>query len=93
MDYDFVNSEQNKLLSKKNIVTFLILAIILLAIPLGVRLIQTQQAIIKSRATGTEVTFPDLKQNTEGNFETTTGNVKVRLNSPFGPPVSTSQTR
>ncbi|MBI2017819.1 hypothetical protein HYS92_02105 [Candidatus Daviesbacteria bacterium] len=93
MDYDFISSSEEKLTSKKNIATFLILAIITLAIPLGVRMVQTQQAILKSKAAGTEMAFPDLKQNNEGNFESTTGSVKVQLNSPLGPPVPKTQTR
>ncbi len=88
-----MNNSESSLLSKKNIVTYLILAIITLAIPVGVRMVQTQQAILKSRAAGTEVTFPDLRQNANGDYVSQSPNIKVQLTSPFGPPASTSQTR
>lgn len=93
MDYDFINNSGEKLTSKKNILTFLVLAIITLSIPLGVRMVQTQQALIKSRAAGTEVTFPELRQNANGDYVSQSENIKVQLNSPFGPPASRSQTR
>lgn len=93
MDYEFINNTENKLFSKKNIISFLVLAIVVLAIPLGVKLLLTQQAILKSRAAGTEVTFPELRQNANGDYVSQSENIKVQLNSPFGPPASRSQTR
>lgn len=93
MDYDFVNNSGDSFFSKKNIVTYLILAIITLAIPVGVRMVQTQQAILKSRAAGTEVSFPDLRQNANGDYVSQSPNIKVQLTSPFGPPAPKSQTQ
>lgn len=88
MDYS-----AEKLFSKKNIITFLLLAIIAAAVPVGLKLVQTQQ-ILKSRAVapGNEVTFPQLtKQDSEGNPLTNTQQIQIRLESPFGPPASTQQ--
>ncbi|MBI4029429.1 MAG: hypothetical protein HY376_03620 [Candidatus Blackburnbacteria bacterium] len=89
MDYS-----ADKLLSKKNIITFLLLAIIAAAIPVGVKLVQTQQ-LLRSQAveTGNEVTFPKLKQDAQGNYVTNTTQIEVKLQSPFGPPAPETQTQ
>lgn len=90
MDYS-----AEKLFSKKNIITFLLLAIIAAAVPVGLKLVQTQQ-ILRSRAVapGNEVSFPGLpKQDSEGNPLTNTQQIQIRLESPFGPPASTQQTQ
>ncbi len=82
-------TKQGNLFSKKNIITYLILAIIALAIPVGIRLVQTQQLLKSKAATGNEVTFPNLKQDAQGNFVTTDPQkVDIRLESPLGPPAS-----
>lgn len=79
--------------NKKNIITYLTLAIIILAIPVGVKLVQKEQAL-KSSATGNEITFPDLKKSdAEGNPITESPQVKIKLDSPFGPPAGTSKTQ
>lgn len=51
--------------SKKNLASLLVLAILVLAIPLGVNLVRQQQ-ILKSRATGEQITFasPGIDQRT-----------------------------
>lgn len=80
---------QENLFTKKNIITFLILAIIAVAIPVGIRLVQTQQLLRSQAAPGNEVTFPNLRQDAQGNYVTTDPQkVDVRLESPFGPPAS-----
>lgn len=75
----------NRLLNKKNIITLLIVGIMLLVIPAGVRLISEQQ-VLKSRAAVDPLTFtgPDVSVD-----KTTTSNttVSVELRSPLGPPV------
>jgi len=89
MDYSV-----EKLFSKKNLIAYLLLAIIAAAIPIGVKLVQTQQ-LLRSKAveTGNEVTFPKLKQDAQGNYVTNTTQIEVRLDSPFGPPASESRTQ
>ena len=87
MDYS-----SDKLFSKRNIIAYLILAIIILAIPVIVRLVQTQQLIKSQAASGSEITLPELnKINPQGLQITNSPSVKVQLNSPFGP--ATSKTR
>ena len=89
MDNYFPTEE--KLFSKKNIITYLILAIIVLAIPVGVRIVETQRAL-QSKATGNEITFPDLTRvDSAGNPITTTTQIKIKLDSPFGPPAGQSR--
>lgn len=83
----FPNTPGN-LFSKKNIITYLILAIIALAIPVGIRLVQTQQ-LLKSQAATGDITFPGLTQDAQGNYVTTDPQkVNIKLESPFGPPAS-----
>jgi hypothetical protein len=91
MDYDFINSH-NSAFSKKNIITLLILVILALAIPLGVNLVQKTQVFLPG-ATGSEITFPNLKQNESGQYVTDSPTVNIKLFSPFGPPTSSLQTR
>lgn len=80
---------QSSLFSKRNIITYLLLAIIALAIPVGIRLVQTQQLLKSKAATGNEVTFPDLKQDSTGNYVTTDPQkVNIKLESPLGPPAN-----
>lgn len=84
MDYDFINQEK-KLLTKKNIVTFLILAILMAGIPLGVKLVQ-EQTLLKSRAVGGGVSFrgTGVTCPPTGECESTEPQVEVVLDSPFG---------
>lgn len=89
MDY---SSSDNKLLSKKNLISYLILAIIILAIPLLVSLVQ-RQTQLKPKAAANEVTFPELSQDASGNFVSKSPRVKIQLSSPFGPATPQSQTR
>lgn len=60
----------------------------MLAIPLGVRLIQQQQKL-KSKAAGDPITFsgPSVSRDASGQFITTDPNVQVELRSPLGPPL------
>lgn len=75
------------LFSKKNIITFLIIGIMLAAIPVAVRLAQQQQQL-KSQAAALNVSFETsstTKQDSTGNFTTTSPDIIVRVASPFGP--------
>lgn len=89
MDY----SSSDNLFSKKNIITYLILAIIVLAIPVAVKLVQNQQILRSQAALQPPITFPDLKREQQGIPITTSPNIKVQLISPFGPPASQTQTQ
>ncbi len=70
--------------SKKNLITYLILAIIALAIPLTVSLVQTRLNFIP-KAAGTEITCTDLPQQ-GGNCVSPSKDVNFSLDSPYGPP-------
>lgn len=71
------------------------MAILLLAIPLTVRLVETQLQL-QSKATGNEIRFvtsDTLKCAGEGNQQrcaTTTPDVEIQLDSPFGSPLPTA---
>lgn len=86
MDYNFQQSE-GKLFSKRNLISYLILLILILAIPLGLRLVQTQQKLA-SRAAGGEVTFrgEGVDCPVTGECTATRSQIEVVLDSPFGPP-------
>lgn len=86
MDY---SSSDNHWFSKKNIITYLILAILVLAIPLGVKLVQTQQQL-KSKAALETVTFRGEGVNcpATGECTATQPQIEVVLDSPFGPPLT-----
>lgn len=83
MDPNF-NQPENNRLSKKNIVTFLVVGILFLSIPFAVKLVQQQQTI-RSRAGSDPVTFsgPGVKC-TGDECTTTSSEIKVELLSPFG---------
>lgn len=85
MDYNFEQQEE-KLFSKKNLIPYLILLILVLAIPLGVRLVQTQQQL-QSRAAGGEVSFrgSGVTCPATGECTATQPQIEVVLDSPFGP--------
>lgn len=68
---------------KKNVITYLILAILVLAIPLSVRLVQTQQQLT-TKAAKDEITCPEAKLE-GGVCVTKTPEIKLKLDSPFGP--------
>lgn len=83
--------------SKKNLINLLVLGIIILALPLGMQLVRTQQ-ILRSRATipPVVITGPNviditggrkaLKPNEQGDFI-----VGLELTSPLGPPATATQ--
>lgn len=87
MDYNFVQQEE-KLFSKKNLIPYLILAIFILAIPLGVKLVQTQTQL-KSRAAGGDITFrgTGVTCPATGECSATEAQIEVVLDSPFGSPL------
>lgn len=77
-------------LSKKNLIQLLILAVLILAIPIGVHLIQTQQ-ILKSKASGQEkIEFVGSGvvggRCSGNNCETKDPAVDIEVTSPLGPP-------
>lgn len=78
-----------KFFSRKNIITFLLVGISLLVIPVGVKLVQEQQ-VLKSKATGNEVVFVPKEGVVEcsksGECVTKDIKVEVNLTSPFGEP-------
>lgn len=85
MDYEFINQEK-KLLTKKNIVTFLILAILMAGIPLGVKLVQEQQ-IFRPRAAAEPVKFSGVGVTcTNTTCTTTSPTFDIDITSPAGPP-------
>ena len=89
---DLPSFDSDKLFSKKNVITYLILAIIILSIPIGVRLAQ-QQTQLRSLAAGGDIKFsgtgvtcdPNAASNEVG-CKTTESNVRIELTSPFGSP-------
>ncbi len=46
-----------EILSRKNLISILILAILVLAIPIGIKMVQTQQTLKSKAATGNEIKF------------------------------------
>lgn len=73
------------ILNKKNIITLLIVGIMLLVIPAGVRLMSEQQ-LFKSKAAADPITFtgPNVSSDKKTTTSTT---VTVELRSPLGLPV------
>ncbi|MFH0937267.1 MAG: hypothetical protein V1808_03155 [Candidatus Daviesbacteria bacterium] len=83
-----LEGSEDKLWSKKNIITFLLVGIGLLVIPFGVKLAE-QQTFLRIRAAGNEITFSGdtVKCDASGNNCTTSSEeVLVELRSPLGPP-------
>ena len=80
--------------SKKSIITFLMIGIVLLAIPFSVKYLQ-QTNILKTRATGDEITFvagDNINCDGSGKCKTAETTVQVLLKSPLGPPATPSAT-
>lgn len=84
---NFAESE-NKLLTRKNIITFLLVGIMLLVIPVGVQLIQQQQTLKSKAASEASINFSGegVECDEAGNCTTTSDTIQIELNSPFGPP-------
>lgn len=76
-------------MDKKTIIGILLAAILLLAIPLSVKLLKSQLQL-KSKASGNEIRFvtSDTLKCPSGNgiCTTSTPDVSVQLDSPFGSP-------
>lgn len=74
------------LLSKKNIISLLLLAILIVGIPLGVRLAQNRQQL-KSRAAADPIKFsgPGVDCSKQECI-TTSPTINIELTSPLGPP-------
>lgn len=75
------------LFSKRNIISFLVIGIMLAAIPVAVRLVKEQQQL-KSKAASTAgiiFTGDKVKQDSSGNYTTTSPDLQIKVTSPFGP--------
>lgn len=72
------------LFSKKNLITYLVLAIIVLAIPLSLQLLQTRIQFFP-KAAGDEVTCPS-SQSQGDTCVSKVNRIELRINSPWGPP-------
>ncbi len=84
MDSNFQSEE--KLLSKKNLISLLLLAILIVGIPLGVRLAQRQQQL-KSQAAGDPIKFSGTGVDcSKTECITTSPTIDIELISPLGPP-------
>lgn len=69
----------------RNLVSLLILGILVLALPIGITLLRQQQ-ILRSRAATEPIGFSGTGvSQRNGNWVSTTPQVKVLLNSPLGP--------
>lgn len=83
----------NQIFTKKNIISFLVIGILLLSIPFGVKL-ALEQTQLRSRAAVVPITFvagDTVSCKTVNNREectTTSDTVPVELRSPLGPPGS-----
>lgn len=79
-------SSSDKLFTKKNIISYLILAIMVVGIPFGVKLVQTQQQL-KSQAAADPITFRGTGVSCPtvgGECSATEPQIEVVLESPFG---------
>lgn len=77
--------EQNpSVLNKKNIITLLIIGIMLLVIPAGVKLV-SQTQLFRSRAAADPITFTGDSVSADKRTTSST-TVTVELRSPLGPP-------
>lgn len=76
----------DSLFSKRNIIGILLIAIMLLAIPVAVRLAQEQQQLRSQAAGEGDIIFTgtSVKQDSTGNFTTTSPDVQIKVTSPFG---------
>ncbi|MDO8638035.1 MAG: hypothetical protein Q7R43_00540 [Candidatus Daviesbacteria bacterium] len=84
---DHIELAENKFFTKKSIITFLMIGIVLLAIPFSVKYLQ-QTNILKTRATGDEITFigDNISCDEAGVCKATDTKFQVLLKSPLGPP-------
>lgn len=84
MDFNF--SSEEKLLSKKNLISLLLLAILIVGIPLGVNLAKQQQQL-KSQAAGDPIKFSGPGVDcSKTECTTTSPAINIELTSPLGPP-------
>lgn len=86
-----MEEQTNQIFTKKNILSFLVIGILLLSIPFGVKL-ALEQTQLRSKAANTEITFvpgDTVKCTTTNSVETcttTSDTVPIELRSPLGPP-------
>lgn len=87
MDSDFLADSEKKLLTKRNIITLLLIGIILLAVPAGVRLVEQQQKG-KIFASEDPIKFTGNVTCDQDSNDCTTEdpNIQLELNSPLGQP-------
>jgi hypothetical protein len=74
----------NPLLTKRNIITLLVVLIILLIIPLGVKLVQQQQQLRSKAASQASITFSGPNVSSD-KTTTTSPEVQVELRAPWPP--------
>lgn len=93
--FDTIKSETKDLFrSKKNLTSLLILGILILALPIGIKQLQRQQ-IIKSRADVEPIIFtgPNVKQKADKTWVATKPEISLQIASPLGPPTGASSTQ
>lgn len=88
----FKSSAKALLFNKKNLINLLVLSILILAIPVGLRILQERQ-IIKSRAVADPVvpTGKDVSKKQDGKWTSKQAKVTLELTSPLGPPGEVSR--
>lgn len=88
MDAQDFQDLKGNFLTKKNLIALLLAGITLLIIPVGIKLVREQQ-LLKTRATGEEITFvpkEGVVACNGTNCTTKETTVDIALRSPFGPP-------
>lgn len=84
----FKNGVSSLLRDKKNLISLLILGIIILSLPIGIKLLQ-EQRIIKSKAVNPAIVVKDLEGNAlpekDGIPYTPSTSVQLEITSPLGP--------
>lgn len=88
-----MEEQTTQIFTKKNIISFLVIGILLLSIPFGVRLV-IEQTQLRSRAAADPITFVPSETvacktvNNRQECTTTSDTVSIELRSPLGPPGS-----
>lgn len=75
----------DNVLTKRNVIALLVLGVLALAIPIGVKLVQQQQQLRSKAVSQTpEIRFvgPNVSCDTAGNCTTTSTTVELELSSP-----------
>lgn len=81
--------EGPRFFSKRNILAFLVVAILLISIPFGVKLVQERQNTKSKASSADAITFTGPNVDCTSNpsqCTTTSSTVQLQLVSPLGPP-------